>query len=456
MAAPKSTQPQGSDLRSQSSEAAKIIPIVYGTARVAGNILERGGPWLSKQGAPPGIAVGTPGVEGRLNTQTYAIVPDGAPYEIKLDFGYAFTRFGWWTASGAYPGVSAVLDRTTGVAVTSDKYSIANGIVTFDASLARHAVAVFYEITLEGGTGNSRPGYQFELAIGLCEGAISSVKRAWVGKLSYPVLGAPPVNGFVVTTSTTTFASNITGQPDGYFNGYSLAFTSGPLSGASRTVSSYASGTFVLSSALPSIPAAGSTFTVRSVNGATLASQTVTTTSFSVNVADRADGYFAGGLLLFTSGGASGMYRLVKSYKAGGDIEFTAGFDGANPQPQAGDTFTLYTGYAPSEFDVLSGTAPQTRPAWKVWTGEGIVGSDTYPNTACVFVRFSTGSDSNLPEMSWEVAGPFSSAVDANPADIITDLFTHARRGSSCRGSSTRSAPGSISSATSCSRRTAT
>lgn len=56
-----------------------------------------------------------------------------------------------------------------------------------------------------------------------------------------------------------------------------------------------------------------------------------------------------------------------------------------------------------------------------------------YANTAFLAAVINNGSDNSLPQISGEIAGVFAASVgaDASPADIATDLITHARRGAS-------------------------
>lgn len=74
-------------------------------------------------------------------------------------------------------------------------------------------------------------------------------------KAAYAVSGT--VSGSPTVTSVPSGLSN----PDGYFALGTVTFTSGPNSGVTRSVKSYASGTLVLAAPLPVAPAAGNTFT---------------------------------------------------------------------------------------------------------------------------------------------------------------------------------------------------
>lgn len=71
---------------------------------------------------------------------------------------------------------------------------------------------------------------------------------------------------------------------------------------------------------------------------------------------------------------------------------------------------------------IMDGASVQSRPSWSV-------GDKTYGNTACLYLDNHTGADSGAPSVDVEVRGLFAYPNDAHPADILTDLLTHSRRG---------------------------
>lgn len=75
-------------------------------------------------------------------------------------------------------------------------------------------------------------------------------------------LTALTVSGTATGTPTTTSIPSALAQAAGYFAMGTLTMTSGPASGARRTVSVFSGGTLTLSTPLPVAPAAGDTFTV--------------------------------------------------------------------------------------------------------------------------------------------------------------------------------------------------
>lgn len=69
------------------------------------------------------------------------------------------------------------------------------------------------------------------------------------------------VNGSVTSATSTTLTASALTQADGWFSLGYITFTSGALNGLTRMVKSYSSKVFTLLYPLPSIPAAGDTFT---------------------------------------------------------------------------------------------------------------------------------------------------------------------------------------------------
>ena len=246
-------------LPDQTSEAAVVIPLVYGTCRVPGNILERSGPYYI-----PFNSVGS----GVGFTNEKFVVPTTAPYQVTVRYAAAWTGDGAFTDLSANHSMSCPYDWTTSTRLLpgSGAWTAAAGVYTFAAAYAGHTIGIVYTYDFSRGQAGVAPaqGNQFDVAIGLCEGPISRIGQSWLDRLAYASLsslGASSVLQAKVASSpaptTTSFGTNLA-SPDGALNGSIITFTSGPNKGATRSVASYANlnGVITLASIIPGGPAA--------------------------------------------------------------------------------------------------------------------------------------------------------------------------------------------------------
>jgi hypothetical protein len=359
---PRSVEP-GSDIPAMTAGPGVIIPVAFGTVRIAGQIIERDGPWSPSM---------SPGLNGELGMSTgkgqhieQVVVPQGGFVQVSLYAGW--TRTGLWdpdTGTRLIPG-TLPYDLTAGTAAgyTEDGH----GGYTFNPSHYGHTISISYEYDFSGDySALVIPGYIFDAVIGLCEGPIASVGRMWLGKQVFPSVGVPSSTGSVtaaVEVKGSEFATTLT----------------------------------------------------------------------------QADGYFTGGLLEFTSGANKNWQLKVTNCKNTNGVVTLESAPGGGGVA-VGDTFTIYPGYNPLKYNLLTGTQPQVRPTWKTTTSYNVLASDTYPNTACIFLRGASGASSDIPEMSWEVGAQLiTSGVDANPADMLNYLLTSARGGGGWSGSKVHS-----------------
>ena len=149
-------------------------------------------------------------------------------------------------------------------------------------------------------------------------------------------------NGSVTQGNTPLFINNSVGDSAGTYNGYTMNFTSGILSGFSATIGSWSPNAATLSTFFNTAPNVGDTFNLVSPGGVIITSGSVTT-PLSGSVIPLGlpgvAGFYNNGTLQFTSGANVGQTQTISSWANG--IATTAG--SFSNVPAVGDECTITT-----------------------------------------------------------------------------------------------------------------
>ena len=130
---------------------------------------------------------------------------------------------------------------------------------------------------------------------------------------------------------------------DGFYAGYTLAFTSGALDGQSQTVSGYASATgrITVSAPFTQAPAQSDTFVLSAYAASSVSGPTAPTAGSFIGAAGLPviDSYFVNYILTFTSGALNGSSSTVTSYQ-GSTLQITIE-PVFSAVPAVGDAFVI-------------------------------------------------------------------------------------------------------------------
>lgn len=148
-------------------------------------------------------------------------------------------------------------------------------------------------------------------------------------------------NAAVSNGLSPAFIGNTLGNSAGTFNGDTLQFTSGPLSGTSGVISSWTPNEAIMATPFSQAPNSGDSFEI--LNGGTAlafgsASSLLTNSVIPVGLS-MSDGFFNGGTLMFTSGANVGQTQTISNWQ-GGIATVASVFSNT---PAVGDACTLTT-----------------------------------------------------------------------------------------------------------------
>lgn len=149
-------------------------------------------------------------------------------------------------------------------------------------------------------------------------------------------------NGSVGSGNSPLFINNSNGASAGIYNGFTMTFTSGILSGLSATIGTWSPNSASLSTFFNTAPNVGDTFNIVSAAGVVTDSGTVTsplTASVIPLGLPGVAGFYNNGTLLFTSGANVGQQQTISSW-ANGIATMATGFSNV---PAIGDECTITT-----------------------------------------------------------------------------------------------------------------
>jgi hypothetical protein len=383
---PKS--PTAADFPIQASELGRILPIVYGTVRIAANIIERDDNQTQPYAGTIQAASATTAVMGSaLNAnslcqtlgdprQLARLVKGGVQYNI---------RYKSWAGStltlASITGRTATAGTTTTALIDSGATFVTSGILPGDLfrnitrGIVGYVVAVVGETQITVATTNAQP----------IAGQVSGD--------SYEVNALP-----VATTALDTWF-------------VPLIPTSGTPSGAWQPSTHYDVNTIVWANGNKYVATvAGTSAAKTTVNGTTTAAAGPTGTG----------GAITDGTVTWAYASAVRVSTLALALCEGQIF-------GIGQAWQDTIQFSAYTDLPSINLALALGTPTGVvRPAWF----NANATQPPYSNTALVMIQSLRGDTASLPVYSFEVQGIFASGTgDVNPADIGNDLITHARRG---------------------------